>query len=1219
MHKHTMCPSSRYTQNIGLAEIMFFLIYPTDFCRKMKLDLRSTLSLSDIRVSVADADGKAEADKERGKEAGGGRETLFQLRKRFRKRRSFMETDYTSTVSYPEPNLKSKQDLIISRHEKKLLSQTNDDHLLSSDPEPSKQTLYPCPTVSSLTHCEGEPAQLVSKPILSKPRSHSLSSFGPQGQTRDPPAPSMGKKQEMEMEPDSMESKSVTDLVKVIPPTITVVRCRVDPDGKESTDRRGDGKEEIVKRKTEGEKQESTGVSENGPFTCHMFLPENIEEGTKREELGQDQGEEVKGFSSSSKIPLISSEKQTESNMSPVCSMYMSKNDGNGLLSTPEQNLHEVVHMLESVSADLKPLSHSPPPPPPSSPLPPLPVLRKSHSDYRVREDSKTMGGSTRMFSSNPEESGESYSPEIPISKHNNNNKAQPHSEVTTSVIEDEAMGVVNSALTASDEVTDSTNSDNVFDDDEVNNSLYSRFCDKRPVDRNCQTIVRNHTVSDNSATGYEVESQMITTNTEAHTKSHSDTGTPYVNFDYAGHRSSITANLETASFTSPTIISGAGLHNELKEEIAPCPQNLNKPRSDSTMPSVKVEDSFATGRLTKTSMSSIHELSKQPPSQTPFLFQTCSPSIMGRLSASTLRGKIQRLPLYLSRSQESLNQTEVGKLVQSPAQDINRNDTLDVSKTVELEMATTVESVESDDSDTTVTGLEVDGEIVLETVSAEITHSVVSEVKVQERVMMCPQNQSFPVQTEPKRKHKNQSLNMGPNNNTPGPITEPPGPIVGNPDIQRDITGQEMDIPGPIKDAPESKPKVTSTHVNIPGNELSCQSPLSCPPIVVTTQNLNGPGVPFHSQPLKVRQTSSERPFIGLCSNIAQNSDSEKTLSSGCSVFTICEDLPQTTTPAHLGCTTPLKSGFGCSSVLASGCESVVEGVQLPLDACGCPMVYTNCFSRGDSFDDELTVYEFSCHSQSSSMTQTSGSGLPLMTTTPVPSFLSTPTPSFPSSSLSPSFPRSILFSSSASELSPLLSPLLESSDCFLSQTLKDTLSRLGQQQYPEPPAGFQELRVDVDQLLSIIEGGGPYHSVIVQGGRHPRDTCPAHFTENNQALHIKARRLMAGCQKVVGIGQSPEEMFHSLADCFQTLVNLASICLWFSGCDRCDRRNTEAVAGLADVARSFRDFCLAAERASSKRCCQDLSTKLLAKQCTALTASVFCLTQLFRTLTAL
>lgn len=138
-------------------------------------------------------------------------------------------------------------------------------------------------------------------------------------------------------------------------------------------------------------------------------------------------------------------------------------------------------------------------------------------------------------------------------------------------------------------------------------------------------------------------------------------------------------------------------------------------------------------------------------------------------------------------------------------------------------------------------------------------------------------------------------------------------------------------------------------------------------------------------------------------------------------------------------------------------------------------------------------------------------------------------------------------------------------------------------------------------------------------KGGRHPRETCATHFSENKRLLHMEARRLMAGCQKVVRVGQTPDEMLFSLSDSFRTLVGMAGMCLWFSGCDRCDRRNAEALAGLADVARTYREFVLAAERASGRRSCHDLSTKLLAKQCTALTASVFCLTQLFRTLTAL
>ncbi|XP_029369295.1 FERM and PDZ domain-containing protein 1 [Echeneis naucrates] len=773
---------------------------PRGICKEMKLDF---VSLNDIRIVVTDGEkaGEADRDKQEDEDEGGGRETLLQLRKRSRKRRSFMESDYTSMVSYPEPDPeKVKQ----NRIHKSLLA--NNAQMLISDPEPSGQTQNPSPTVSSLTHSEGEPAQLESKPILSRSHSHgagSASAFGSLEQTNDTPPASRTKKQDMEMEPDAMEFKSVTDLVKAAPPTITVVRCRVDPDGKESADRRGDGKEE-------GEGQEE-------------------------------------------------------------------RNEGRG-------------------------------------------------------EDEK-------------------------------------------------------------DDRTDET--ENV-------------------AEGNCSN------------------------------------------------------NVET-----------------------------------------------------------------------------------------------------------TIQVTDV---------------TEDVTQTTDFETGTNAETVDSDDSDTTVTGSEVDGELLVEITSEK---SFNSPLEMKEA--------NAPVQTEPKAQYQTPLL-YSPVQNTPGPITEPPAAIVNS--IQRDTSGLKIDTTSPVKDA-------LNPTGDSPAYKLNSPSLSNLAPIVVTTQSLNRPGLPFHDQSQGVRCTSNDRPLIGLCRPSEQLSDSPKDLSSGCRVFTICEGPSQSTAPAEDGAPPPLKPEIGCSSVLASGCESVMEGVQVPLDACGCPAIYTNCFSSGDSFDEELTVYEFSCRTQSS-MTQTSGAGLPVMTSPPAPSFLST------SSTLSPSFPRSILFSSSTSELSPLLSPLTDTSDCFLSQTHKDTISRLGQQRYPGPPTGFQVLRLDVDQLLSILEGSSSERA-MGQGGRHPRDTCPAHFTENKRVLQIEARRLMSGCQKVVGIGQSPEEMLDSLADSFRTLVELAGICLWFSGCDRCDRRNAEAVAGLADVARSFRDFCLAAERTSSKRSCQDLSIKLLAKQCTALTASVFCLTQLFRTLTAL
>ncbi|XP_041640257.1 FERM and PDZ domain-containing protein 1 [Cheilinus undulatus] len=1151
---------------------------PRDICTEMKLDFLSTLSLSDIGVYVTDPgrDGEAEEDRKGEDEEGGGRETLFQLRKRSRKRRSFMETDYTSTVSYPEQNSESKQDQFSSRIHKNLSAVVNNVQMLSSDPEPSDQTQNPSPTISSLTHSEGEPSQLESKPIISKQCLHGLSSpsgFQSHDWTREPQAPS--RKQEMEMEPDAMESKSVTDLVKAASPTISVVRCRVDPDGKESADRRGDGKEEgegqgeIDKGKKDRE-EEAASVSGNGPFTHHMFLPEIHKEEIKREEENTDGLSES---SSSSKRPLTGKMKQPEANSLPKCFISLNKNESNGFLEgqliTEEQNSNSEEIKVEVVHKKSSPPSYSPPPPPPSSPLPPIPGRLKSPSDclMKVEGGSENKGTKTSL----------SRIDEIPLSNQNHINQEQLCLEITTSVNEDEAISGVSPTVTLSDEVTDSTNSDNVFDEDEVTCPINSFSSGQKEE----WAVETKHSIHANSAPTCKGESKTALSKTEARSRMNS------INSDYTRTINSITAKLGAAtSVISPTFNSGT-LKSENTHEASACSNQSVDQQKSSTLPRTEVKERLASPTLAQAYTATVHDLSKEPPSPTHFLFQSCSPSIMGRLSSSTLRGKIQQLPLYLSRSQETLNQAGVSNVQQSPAEDkrgdieitIKVTDVNDVTQTVDFGkgLSKSVESVGSDDTDTTVTGPEVDREFFEETTTAK---SFQSGTEVKE--VSSP----LPVQTEPKS-HP-QPLFTGPMKTTPGPITEPPSSMLNN--LQRDSSGIKMDTPGPIKDA----------------------APSILPPIVVTTQNLNGPGLPFHSQTQKVRRTSSDRPLVGLCRPTEQVSDSQKTLSSGCRVFTICEDSLQTNTPVDVGSAPLLKSEYGCSSVLASGCETVMEGMQMPLDACGCPPVYTNCFSSGDGFDEELTVYEFSCRSKGSGMKQTSGAGLPLMTSSPIPSFL-------PTSSISPSFPRSILFSSSTSELSPLLSPLSDGSDSFLSQTHKDTISRLGQQRYPDPPAGFQVLRVDVDQLLSILESTGSDRSVMGHGGRHPRDTCPAHFTENKRVLQMEARRLMTGCQKVVGIGQSPEEMLHSLANSFRTLVELAGICLWFSGCDRCDRRNAEAVAGLVDVARSFRDFCLAAERASSKRSCQDLSTKLLAKQCTALTASVFCLTQLFRTLTAL
>ncbi|XP_012709119.2 LOW QUALITY PROTEIN: FERM and PDZ domain-containing protein 1 [Fundulus heteroclitus] len=1120
--------------------------------RELKLDTLSVLSLSDIRVSVMDTDqGEgAEMDNQQEKEERVNKEMMFLLRKRSRKRRSYMETDYTSRVTYPETDLESESNFNSCRLLKNLLTGASDNPILTSDPEPSEQSQNPSPTVSSLTHSEGEPSQLESKPILSKRRSHGMGSLSTSEQSNDLNPPSRTRKQEMEMEPDAMESKSVTDLVKVAPPTITVVRCRVDPDGKESADRRGDGKEEgeeqeeMGERREEGEKEKPAGLTGNGLLTSHMVLPEIIEEDGQEVE---EKKESMYELSSSLTRPLVGAEIPQDVIMMPDSLPTVDEK-----LVAAQINTHVDKYFLPLIS---------PPPPPPSPLLPQTPAVPKPESEPLIKEAEICKNIETLIKLTALDPKGPANNIHFDATK--------SLKQTCTSVNEEEFTGV--------HESTESSNSDNVFEDEDdvdTSNSLNYTLGEKQ----DSRTIRANSFLGDSPTQGAKDESRIATQlllNREFHNMGHSITA------DHILAIKSIRAKLGAATTILPSLNQRTALKNAI----------TSKPKSDSTLVTGAAAESLASPPILVAKAATLNDLSKEllPPAH--FIFQTCSPSIMGRLSASTLRGKIQNLPLYLSRSQESLSQAGVGGSAQSPAEDTGRDDDdfHDVTHTLDLELEP--DSAESDDSDATLTGSELDGEFIVEAKKSPLAPEK-DEASCQ-----------LPVQTEPRQHH--QTLDSRPNDNTPGPVTEPPASIISL--FQRDASGLNTDTPGPVKDVPELNIKVNSLQEGVPRYTGSSPSP-----IVVTTQNLNGPRLAFQAQSQRVRRTSSDRPLMGLCRPSEQISDSSKASSPGCKVFTICEDVSQTSTPADPGSSTPLKSEFGCSSLLASGCESVAEGVQVPLDACGCPASYTNCFSGEDSFDDELTVYEFSCRSQSSRVSPAPKGGLHLVTSAPVPSFIST------SSTLSPSFPHPILLSSSTSELSPLLSPPSDTSESYLSQAHKDTLSHLGQQEYPEPPEGFQVLRGDVDTLLSFLEGsGGSDRSGL--GGRHPRDTCPAHFTENKRVLQLEARRLMSGCQKVAGSGQSPEDMLQFLADSFRTLVELAGVCLWFSGCDRCDRRNSEAVAGLADVARSFRDFCLAAERASSKRSCQDLSTKLLAKQCTALTASVFCLTQLFRTLTAL
>ncbi|XP_056443285.1 FERM and PDZ domain-containing protein 1-like [Gadus chalcogrammus] len=1144
---------------------------------EMKPNLVRTLSLSDIRAIVDEIEGgQRRAGMGMVAEDGGGVETLVQFRRRSRKRRSFMETTFTSRVTFPEPDADSNPNLNSNRTQRGLPSQDGDAPRLSGDPEAPEQTQNICPTVASMTHAEGEPALLESKPIPSKSRARGPGSprgSGSPDSDRELLTASRRKKQEMEMEPDAMESKSVTDLVKTSPSSITVVRCRVEPDGKES-------------------------------------LSEIIEESCKCEEVGDEWYEKEWGIVRES-------------------------------VSGAETLKEEDSSQSDNVFADDF-LTQLPPPPsfaqplPPNCFTPPLPVVDNPSQNPQLSSSQQVGLNDTQVYVS-----------ELPKLKFLNR---EQYVMVNTVTKNDGTSSILNSDTT-SDDVVDVVESDNVFvvedeeDDDDNDDSEEDDveeddddnsvpLCDTRENSRN------NHNVDHDAAMKAAVASSLPSPDSQTKGHSSSKPLTPITSSEYENTINSITAKLGVATAAlSPLLTAGGTIHHETtRDKASGSNHDTDTVRIGSTMPDAESASKVSLGMaseaaikhsfdapcdgLAQANTTTVHHLSKEPPSPTHFLFQTCSPSIMGRLSASTLREKIQMLPLYLSRSQETLPQTGSDSASPSPCKVVSNNsqdrsevairitDVDNVTQAMDFGTSPRRGSIESDDSDVTLTGseveTEVDGELGSPLVPGMTCPTASNERETAESVVVSDANSASPVQSEPRT---TRHVSCEPCSDTPGPIVKPPTSLAVPSDT-------EAHTPGPVKEAPESSMKSAS---NIPGFIMNSQQSSATPhPMVVTTQTHNGPGLSFYSPTEKVR-TSTDRPLTGLCRPAAEATGAPKSHSSGCAMFTMCSAQSQTKASVSVPA---MKPDYSCSSVLSSGCESAVEGLQTPLEACGCTTVYTNCFSSGDNFDDELTVYEFSCRSQGSSRAgSTSEVGLPLITAAgPVSSFLSKSPPSFSASTLSPSFPRSsIVFSSATSELSPLLSPLSDSQDSVSSQSHKETISSIRQHCYPANPAGFQPLRSDVDQLIAILEGGSGQGGQGGHGGRHARETCPAHFTENKHVLHTEARRLMAGCQKAAALGQNPEETLVALADSFRHLVELAGTCLWFSGCDRCDRRNGEAVAGLADVARSFRDFCLAAERACSKRSCQDLSAKLLAKQCTALTASVFCLTQLFRTLTAL
>ncbi|XP_040273281.1 FERM and PDZ domain-containing protein 1 isoform X2 [Bufo bufo] len=162
------------------------------------------------------------------------------------------------------------------------------------------------------------------------------------------------------------------------------------------------------------------------------------------------------------------------------------------------------------------------------------------------------------------------------------------------------------------------------------------------------------------------------------------------------------------------------------------------------------------------------------------------------------------------------------------------------------------------------------------------------------------------------------------------------------------------------------------------------------------------------------------------------------------------------------------------------------------------------------------------------------------------------------------------------------------------------------------DSPTGFGKLQDSVLDLQKILE---EYKDKLKV---HPRDKCAALFSEQKSCLCNVSRMMMSSSQKVLKSDQLAEEIYQGVEETFFGLMQMMEVCLQFSNCVGCNKRQMDLQTNLRDLICTYHQFVQSAKKASESED-RDLHSKLLARQCTALTAAIFCLTQQFRSLVSL
>uniref|UniRef100_A0A4W3I3W6 FERM and PDZ domain-containing protein 4 n=1 Tax=Callorhinchus milii TaxID=7868 RepID=A0A4W3I3W6_CALMI len=150
----------------------------------------------------------------------------------------------------------------------------------------------------------------------------------------------------------------------------------------------------------------------------------------------------------------------------------------------------------------------------------------------------------------------------------------------------------------------------------------------------------------------------------------------------------------------------------------------------------------------------------------------------------------------------------------------------------------------------------------------------------------------------------------------------------------------------------------------------------------------------------------------------------------------------------------------------------------------------------------------------------------------------------------------------------------------------------------------GFLVAQKDANELLSLLQ------STIGKKENAKPEPYELRFNQYKQLLSIESRELGSACRKIAAADKSPEEMLSAMTSSFQVLCCLTEACMRLIKVMNSETQQQEIVAKVDEVVMNYVCLLKAAE-AASDAAPTDPSVKVLARHSVTMTAIVSTLTR--------